>query len=482
MIEAALHEACDVWRQPGVLGSHKLITFLSTSIERQRQEKGYADDVLGRTKALQEVVYAGIKMVGPADEDPPDEMAANDPKWGAKKWRYYNILTLFFRYNLTPFAVAERIILKPDGGWFNRERKQAFKLLADVLQLLEGTPVDEVSPNQPPGGRAIHLATRHYISRQADVDFETAIQKFGQTFIIQGARQMGKTSLLVRMVNRLRQHYGARVVHFDLQSMGQDHLASLDLLLYELAESMLYDLGLDLETAQREWHSSSVSPPKRMERLLERHVLPRFEAPLVLALDEVDRLLPTVYRQDFFSMLRAWSNNRAIRAHWNKFHLILVISTEPYLLINDLNQSPFNVGHRLILDDFTAAQVSQLNELYGLPVAEADLPKLMTLLNGHPYLTSLVFYTMNRASMTWADLAVQANTDDGPFAEHLHHVGRLLNQEPGLKQVFAQILHRKQGEDELAQYRLLKAGLIKKHGHGYTCRCDLYRQYFLARL
>ncbi len=48
MIEAALREACEIWRQPGVLGNHKLITFLSTSVERQRQEKGYADDVFGR--------------------------------------------------------------------------------------------------------------------------------------------------------------------------------------------------------------------------------------------------------------------------------------------------------------------------------------------------------------------------------------------------------------------------------------------------
>ena len=69
------------------------------------------------------------------------------------------------------------------------------------------------------------------------------------------------------------------------------------------------------------------------------------KAPLTLAFDEVDRVLGRSYQSDFFSMLRLWHNRRAEPlSAWEDVDLALVIATEPYLLIDSKDRSPFNVA------------------------------------------------------------------------------------------------------------------------------------------
>jgi len=70
-------------------------------------------------------------------------------------------------------------------------------------------------------------------------------------------------------------------------------------------------------------------------------------------MDEVDRLLQTAFHSDFFALLRSWHNSRAFDDRWNRLNIVMVISTEPYLLIPDANQSPFNVG---LINDFPASK------------------------------------------------------------------------------------------------------------------------------
>jgi hypothetical protein len=131
---------------------------------------------------------------------------------------------------------------------------------------------------------------------------------------------------------------------------------------------------------------------------MERTVLANDDRPLVLALDEVDRLLLTGFQADFFGLLRSWHNLRSRSPHWEKFSLLMAISTEPYLLIDDMQQSPFNVGLVLYLDDFTEEQILKLNGRYQSPLQPEEIPHLYHLLNGHPYLTRVAFYTLVKES------------------------------------------------------------------------------------
>lgn len=482
-MEKLLSEVFELWDQPGRLGNHPLADALATTVATEfRQFEISVDPVFGRAKALRRVIQAGINTLAVEGEAPP--VKENDPKWCQKEWRYYNILTLSLGTRASPKKVADRICLAL-GGHFYDEKSKALKMLASVLMAWEGSPMAQSEPIKlalPPGGGALRLADKYYIERQADADLNFIPARPGQTFIIRGPRQMGKTSLLIRIANGLRRDYGAKIVHFDFESIDQPHLTSLDTVLYQLAQSILFDLGLDIDQVDQHWRNTRLTPIKRMERLLEQNALSAFDAPLVLAMDEVDRLLPTAFRQDFFSMVRTWHNNRATRAKWDKLNLILVISTEPYLLINDLNLSPFNVGYKLNLDDFDELQLKRLNLLYGSPLPDVDLPNLKELLNGHPFLTSVALYTLKRHNLPWRELERQAILEAGPFTEHLQHLFRLLTHQPTLQAAFEKVLQHKACDDDHSLFRLLKAGLIKKSGDQYVCRCYLYQRYFSREL
>jgi hypothetical protein len=344
-------------------------------------------------------------------------------------------------------------------------------------------PLPEFDPrfldDLPTPGGTVKLSDRLYIARSADDRLKREVAKPGTTTIIRAARQTGKSSLLVRGVQHACGR-GFRTLCFDFQSFDSRRLASLDLLLRDLGEFIAGKLRLSVDVEQL-WRSS-LPPQEKLTNLFEEHVLLTVDQPLVLALDEADRLVGTGLSRDFFSLVRAWHNNRALYDEWNKLNIVLVISTEPYLLINDISQSPFNVGLTLYLEDFTEAQVADLNRRHGSPVKERELPQTMELLNGHPYLNRKALYTMVTEKMAWADLARVAASDQGPFADHLRHHFWLLRNAQELREALKQVVRHDRCVDDVSFFRLLQAGLVKGSGDVCRCRCGLYEQYFKDKL
>ena len=121
------------------------------------------------------------------------------------------------------------------------------------------------------------------------------------------------------------------------------------------------------------WNSSRGGPDK-FNQYMEAVVLTD-PKPLLIAIDEADCLLDVDYKTDFFALLRAWDSRRAFDEAWEKFSLALVISTHPHLLIDDYRQSPFNVGMRIQLEDFTLEQIRNLNTLHNSPLADGMHPR-----------------------------------------------------------------------------------------------------------
>jgi hypothetical protein len=157
----------------------------------------------------------------------------------------------------------------------------------------------------------------------------------------------------------------------------------------------------------------------------------------------------------------------------------MVISTQPYLLIDDINQSPFNVGTRIELRDFTAEQVQDLNDRHGTPLNEAELVEMMKLLGGHPYLVRQALYTLVDEEMTWRDLEEIAITELSPFNQHLRQYLYYLRDRPQFTHAFTSILTTQSCPDEMALTRLISAGLIQQDEGGLCrCRCQLYELYF----
>jgi hypothetical protein len=337
-------------------------------------------------------------------------------------------------------------------------------------------------PLPVPGG-TLDVEDPWYVERASDKKAIEAIRQTGKTISIKGPRQIGKSSLLVRIVAEAigREKRAALV---DLQLFGADALGSAECFFRYFAAAIADQLELAGQL-DGNW-DSQVTPAQNCTRFVERHILKRIPQPLVLAVDEADSLTNATFRNDFFGMIRSWHNSRAnpLKKDWKRLDLVMATSTEPFLLIDRGDQSPFNVGEVLLLENFTEANVSELNRRHGGPLVDGDVFRLWEYLGGHPYLTRRALYCLSAQGegMTLARFFEKADDDDGPLSDHLrNHLLRIYNNRE-LSDALLSIISGKGCRDEKVAYRLQAAGLVARTESGVVPRCRLYADYFRKRL
>ncbi|WP_395090310.1 AAA-like domain-containing protein [Armatimonas sp.] len=318
-----------------------------------------------------------------------------------------------------------------------------------------------------PGG-AVPLTSEHYVVRATDGQFHAALQAQSAIVLLKGARQVGKTSLLARGLQAARQR-GAQVVILDFQSLGSDVLASAESLYRAMAESLCEQL--DLDTLPESHWSASRSGAANLERYLRRVIFAVSERPLVWGLDEADRLFPLSFGSEVFGLLRSWHNRRTLdpEGPWSRLSVAIAYATEAHLFITDPNQSPFNVGVRLLLTDFTLSEVEQLARRYQSDATAA----LYALLSGHPYLT-------RRGLEVLATGGTLETTH--VFDDHLERLLFSLSQEPLLREAILRVLGGKTPSVD-AFFRLRAAGVLFGESASETrLRCLLYENYLRKHL
>jgi serine/threonine protein kinase len=317
-----------------------------------------------------------------------------------------------------------------------------------------------------------------YIERASDQVAMQAIQRQGVTITIKGPRQMGKSSLLLR-VREAGLKLGKQVALLDFQLFDKTALAHPDIFYRQFCHWLTDEL--ELENRVEQFWQAPLGNSQRATRYMQRHLLPQLTQPLVLAMDEVESIFDTPFRSDFFGMLRSWHNSRQAASLWKRLDLVLVTSTEPYQLIENLNQSPFNVGEVIELVDFRLEQLKELNGLYGYPLSSAQETQLMELLHGHPYLVRRSLYLIASGRLTPAELFSQATNDRGPFGDHLRNQLFRLYDKPELVETLGMVIQRHICLDERLFFRLRGAGLIRREGQAVVARCSLYEAYFRAK-
>jgi hypothetical protein len=340
------------------------------------------------------------------------------------------------------------------------------------------SPQASVAPLEPAEG-TMDAESRFYIEREGDGVVRRALERQGVTITIKGPRQMGKSSLLMRVIQRA-QAAGREAVYLDLQQFDQEVLAEADRFYIQFCQAIAEQLGLPDGTAEA-WAAGGGNN-QLATRYVQNQVLKPLNRPLLLAMDEVDRLFEAKYRSDFFAMLRGWHNNRAspvpLFRPWKQLDLALVTATEPYHLIANLNQSPFNVGEVIPLDDFSAEQVADLNQRHGAPLAPGPLAQLMALLHGHPYLVRRALYLVAGGQMPVDQVLEQAASDYGPFGDHLrYHLFRIVDNK-ALRAGLRQVIRSNRCDDEKTSRLLIAAGLARLEDGAVLPRCPLYASYF----
>ncbi|MGH7455766.1 MAG: AAA-like domain-containing protein, partial [bacterium] len=229
-------------------------------------------------------------------------------------------------------------------------------------------PRSQAPPLDMPEG-TMELQSPFYVKRNSDDIALAAITRQGVTITIKAPRQMGKSSLLIRTMAEARK-LGKRVAFLDFQLFEKATLNNAETFFRQFCALLTFEL--EMEDRLDEYWKAPLGNNQRCSRYVSRYLLANLKQPLVLAMDEVESIFDTEFRSDFFGMLRTWHNNRATDPIWKQLDLALVTSTEPYQLIENLNQSPFNVGEVIDLLDFTPEQVTHLNQLHGAPLTPGE--------------------------------------------------------------------------------------------------------------
>jgi hypothetical protein len=351
---------------------------------------------------------------------------------------------------------------------------------SSAMKAAPGTP-------RPPAiesiGGAVPLNSEYYIARPADGELQSAISKRDSIVLIKGARQMGKTSMLARGLQYAREQ-GSQAVSTDLQKFNAENFRTVSGLYLTMAESIADQLQLGADPADA-WDDRR-GPNANFERFLRREILARLKGPLVWGMDEVDRLFVTPFGGEVFGLLRSWHNERALdpSGPWSNLTIAIAYATEASLFITDLNQSPFNVGTRLALEDFTPLQIAELNRRYQSPIKSQDeLNRFYRLVGGHPYLVRRGLHELATRKMTFDHFEDHAARDEFLYGDHLRRMLVLLVRDVELSQVMRGVVNNQPCPTSESFDRLRSAGLVLGHTpQEARPRCRLYAMYLRRHL
>ena len=327
---------------------------------------------------------------------------------------------------------------------------------------------------------SVALNSPFYLERLPieSICYET-IAKPSSLIRIKGAKWMGKTSLVNRILEQ-GDLQGQRIVYLDFGGIEREILQNLDKLLRWLCAMVSRQLKLD-NRVKYFWDTDILGSNDNCTFYFEEYILTEITSDIVLAIDNIDRLFS--FREvieDFLGLLRSWHEKGKTDRCWSRLKLILAHSTEVYIPL-DINQSPFNAGVPILLEEFDRQQVKTLAGLYRLDWGESEIDRLRDEVGGHPYLVRLAMYQIKTQNLTLEQFLTQAISETGIYRSSLRRLANILNQSEELSLAFAEVVKSDVpvALNSLQIYQLHSLGLVKHQGNLVSPRCKLYRDYFI---
>ncbi|MEH2004535.1 AAA-like domain-containing protein [Nostoc sp.] len=332
-------------------------------------------------------------------------------------------------------------------------------------------------------GGSLPMDAPTYVVRSADRYLYKGL-KTGDFCYILNARQMGKSSLMVRMMHHLQQE-GFSCAAIDMTRLGSENITPIQW--YKgLAVELWQSFNL-LETVNlKAWwnEQKDLSPIQCLSRFIEDIILNYVKTEKIfIFLDEIDSTLGLNFPvNDFFTLIRFCYNQRSINPNYRRLTFALFGVVTPSDLISDYKRTPFNIGQAIHLEGFKEHEAQPL--LQGLTDKVSNpqvvMKEMLAWTSGQPFLTQKLCQIIRNSSLSvpasseaqriknlvQTQLIENWEFQDQP--EHLRTIrDRILKSECSpvkLLKLYQKILYQKEAVsvDSPEEKELLLSGLVVK--------------------
>jgi len=338
-------------------------------------------------------------------------------------------------------------------------------------------------------GGTMHRHADSYVKRPADDELLRQVLA-GQFCYVLTSRQMGKSSLMVRTVQRLKAKQ-IKTVIIDLSAIG---MATVDQ--WYLALLARIARKLSLSVSPEVWWQEQATPRivQRFTEYLLHVALAESSGQLVIFIDEINATMRFDFTDELFAAIRAMYHARTHNSTFERLSFVLLGTASASELIKDRTRTPFHIGYRIALPEFSRDEANVLQtglELLHPTYGQTIFNRIYHWTSGHPYLTqTLCFAAASAEHEEWTAADVDELVQNLFFCSQMSKEtnlqtvqDRILAHQDAQKllDIYEEIyngVHVPDDQQSPLQNNLKLSGLVKEKG-GYLQICnEIYRHVF----
>ena len=239
-------------------------------------------------------------------------------------------------------------------------------------------------------GGAVQVRDGFYVPRKADAELLDYCLK-GEYVYVLCPRQVGKSSLMYKTAKQLnKKKVNTAIV--DLGSIGGGAKIEENHWYHDIFSEIVDTLNLKIDLDLWWDNNKSSSTAYKLTRFFNDVVLNEIKGQIVIFIDEIDTTLRLKFVDDFFIAIRSFFNARVTKPELRRLSFVLIGTATPTDFIKEPSRTPFNIGQRVDLADFSFSEALPLSA--GLAKSKEHASEILEWVfewtNGHPYLTQKI--------------------------------------------------------------------------------------------